>query len=91
MGLKDLWEECAKLTPECVDTFVECIKNVSDKVYLDKEHGLIGLKRTRDKELFIYNKLNKMNNMDNIWEIIDFENYREVDGMKLTEEQFNTA
>lgn len=91
MDLKGLREECAKLTPECMGTFVECIRNVSDKVYLDKEHGLIGLKRTRDKELFIYNKLNKMNNMDNIWEIIDIEDYREVNGIRLTEEQFNTA
>ena len=91
MDLKELREECAKLTPECMCVFVECIRNVSDKVYLDKEHGLIGLKRTRDKELYIYNKLNKMNKMGNIWDIVDIDNYREVNGIRLTDEQFNTA
>ena len=87
--LKNLRSECDKLTPECIHHFVECIKSNDDKVYVDMENKLVGLRNTRNKELYIYNKLDKMQQNYKIWSC-ESEAYRGVGEFSLTDEQLHT-
>lgn len=89
MDIKTLRVECDKLTPECIHLFVDCIKEKSDKVYIDMDNKLVGLRNTRGKELYIYDKITKMVGVSNIWRCA-VENYRSVNGSDLTDEQVNT-
>ena len=90
IGMKELREECGKLTPECVNYFVNCIKEDNKKVYVDMENKVVGLKSTKDKETYIYNTLKEMVNVENKWDI-DVERYRSANSNELTDEQINTA
>ena len=90
MTIKELREEAEKLTPECIDKFPTCIKEHDTEIYVDLDNKLVGLKATRDKELYIYNKLTKMMNGRNAWEIVDLDMYKCINGMELTDEQRNT-
>lgn len=93
MGIKELRELCGKLTPECISYFVECIKEDNEKVYVDLNTKVVGLKSTMYKEMYCYDKLKKMNEINNKnyrkW-LCNFEIYRDLGGYKLTDEQLNT-
>lgn len=93
MNIKELRELCGKLTPECIHKFVDCIKEDNDRVYVDLDNKVVGLKSTRNKEIYIYNKLKMMNETKNEnankW-LCDFEMYRDLGGYHLTDEQLNT-
>ena len=93
MGIKELRESCGKLTPECINYFVDCIKEDNKRVYVDMDNKVVGLKQTMDKELYIYNKLKNMSEIKNLnsrkW-LCESENYRDLGGFNLTDEQLNT-
>lgn len=89
VALKTLRSECEKLTPECIYHFVECIKSNNDKVYVDMSNKLVGLKSTRNKELYIYNKLNKIQQNCKKWSC-ESEVYRGIGEFSLTDEQLHT-
>lgn len=93
MGIKELREECGRLTPECINYFVDCIKEDNKKVYVDMDNKVVGLKSTRDKETYIYNTLKDMintkNKNNNKW-LCNAELYRSLGGFNLSDEQINT-
>ena len=93
MEIKKLRELCGKLTPECINYFVDCIKEDNKRVYVDMGKKVVGLRKTMDRELYIYNKLKTMSEVKNLnsrkW-LCECENYRDLGGFKLTDEQLNT-
>lgn len=85
MNLAGLRTECLKVVPECVDHFVEAIKD--DDIYYNKETMDVALRETYKTEKYIANKiLSNLNNKTNIWDC-DTTIYKKVNGFELSDEQ----
>lgn len=84
-NLIDIRSKVIKLTPECIDHFVDVIKN--DDIYYNKETMSIALKDTYECEKFIANKiLSNLNKVNNVWKC-NIQKYRKVGGFDLSDEQ----
>ena len=89
MSLVDLREAVLKLVPACSDHFVEVIKH--KWIYYNKDTFDVALKWTYNTEKYITETiLNTLKSEQILWEF-DIEKYREVDGMKLTDEQLQAV
>lgn len=90
IGVVEVRELCYKLTPECIDKFVECIKEDNDKIHVDMKNRIISTKKAYDTEKYIAESILEMNSNSKVWSI-QTELYRESeDGIRLTDEQMNT-
>lgn len=89
MSLVDLREAILKLVPACSDHFAEVIKH--KWIYYNKDTLDVALKWTYNTEKYITETiLSTLKSKQILWEF-DVEKYREVDGMKLTDEQLQAV
>ena len=84
MNLADLRKEIIKTTPECLDKFVEAIKEES--IYYNKETMDVSLKSTYNIEKFIADKIKYGLNVNDEWNI-DYMQYKNSGEYGLTDEQ----
>ena len=89
MTLKQARIECGKLVPQCIDLFVEVIKENGEDIYVDLENKTISNKNTYNTELDISNFIKEMLIKPMSWNI-NTELYREIDGFSITDEQLST-
>jgi len=84
MDIVELRSTCNKLTPDCVNHFVDIVKN--DKhIHIDNSKKFVALKSTYETELYIANRLKDGLKDNAIWNI-DLSRYSNND---LTDEQFS--
>lgn len=84
MNLADLRKEVLKTTPECLDKFVNCIKD--DSIYYDKKTMDVALAKTYNLEKYIAKQIKYGLSVNRKWDI-DYTKYTESGGNKLTDEQ----
>lgn len=85
MNLADLRQQCLKIVPECVDHFVDVIKD--DSIYYNKDTMDVALKNTYETEKYIAETiLSNLYNSDNVWDF-DIQEYKTVGEFELSNEQ----
>ena len=89
MSKDDLYDKCYEFTPECMNHFVEVLKE-SDDIIIHKELKGIGLKKTYDIEENIYNMVCELNNTKTIWDL-DTKGFDVVNGFTLSKAQFGVV
>lgn len=89
MSKDDLFNKCYEFTPECMDKFVEVLKDSLD-IIIHKELKAIALKKTYESEENVCNMILEMNNSKTIWDF-DTEGFDEVDGFTLSKAQFSVV
>jgi exodeoxyribonuclease V alpha subunit len=87
LNVVTLKRQCEKLAPACVYHFVDVIKE-NDDIHYDKETKFVALTSTYATEVYIALKILVGLKTNTVWEI-NTEKYREVEGIKLTDQQFN--
>ena len=89
MSKDDLFNKCYEFTPECMDKFVEVLKDSPD-IIIHKELKAIALKKTYESEENVCNMILEMNSSKTIWDF-DTEGFDEVDGFTLSKAQFSVV
>ena len=89
MSKDDLFNKCYEFTPECMDKFVEALKDSPD-IIIHKELKAIALKKTYESEENVCNMILEMNSSKTIWDF-DTEGFDEVDGFTLSKAQFSVV
>lgn len=89
MSKDDLFNKCYEFTPECMDKFVEVLKDSPD-IIIHKELKAIALKKTYESEENVCNMILEMNNSKTIWDF-DTKGFDEVDGFTLSKAQFSVV
>lgn len=92
MTLKEARKECGKLVPQCINLFVDVIKENGEDIYVDLDNKTISTRKAHDTESnikFMIDAMTKENVCYNEW-TCNYELYREVDGMNMTDEQIST-
>lgn len=84
MNLQDLRSQCLKLAPECVDHFVEAIKD--DNIYYTKETMCVALQRTYDNEKYIADSIKHGLSINRKWNF-DWKQYQNKGKFNLSNEQ----
>ena len=84
MNLQDLRSQCLKLTPECVDHFVDAIKD--DNIYYTKETMCVALKKTYEDEKYIANSIRYGLSVNRKWDY-DWKQYQNKGEYNLSDEQ----
>lgn len=84
MNLQDLRSQCLKLTPECVDHFVDAIKD--DNIYYTKETMCVALKKTYEDEKYIANSIRYGLSVNRKWNY-DWKQYQNKGEYNLSDEQ----
>lgn len=84
MNLVELKKQCEKLVPACSHHFTNVIKH--EDIYYNKEKLDVALKSTYDIELYIANRIKEGLKINTVWDC-DYEKYRSVNGIELTDEQ----
>lgn len=84
MNLQDLRSQCLKLTPECVDHFVDVIKD--DNIYYTKETMCVALKKTYEDEKYIANSIRYGLSVNRKWDY-DWKQYQNKGEYNLSDEQ----
>lgn len=84
MNLQDLRSQCLKLTPECVDHFVDVIKD--DNIYYTKESMCVALKKTYEDEKYIANSIRYGLSVNRKWDY-DWKQYQNKGEYNLSDEQ----
>ena len=85
MNLANLRQQCLETVPECVEHFVEVIKD--ENIYYNKDTMDVSLKKTYETEKYIADTiLLNLNNTKNTWEF-DIQSYRKVGDFELSNEQ----
>ena len=84
MNLQDLRSQCLKLTPECVDHFVDVIKD--DNIYYTKETMCVALKKTYEDEKYIANSIKYGLSINRKWDY-DWKQYQDKGEYNLSDEQ----
>lgn len=89
-NMVELRKECIKLTPECIDSFTEAVKDES--IYYNKDTMDIALRSTYNTEKYIADSIvYALNNYkDNIWDY-DENKYRNVGEYILSDEQIKAV
>ncbi|MBY6838668.1 AAA family ATPase [Clostridium botulinum] len=89
MSIQELRKESNKLTPQCINHFVDIIKDNSDTIYVDNELKCISSKKSYLTEVYIKNTIEKMNKVNTIWNC-NVELYRKGIEGNATDEQLST-
>lgn len=84
MNLQDLRSQCLNLTPECVDHFVDVIKD--DNIYYTKETMCVALKKTYEDEKYIANSIKYGLSINRRWDY-DWKQYQNKGEYNLSDEQ----
>ena len=84
MNLQDLRSQCLRLTPECVDHFVDAIKD--ENIYYTKETMCVALKRTYEDEKYIANSIKYGLSVNRKWDY-DWKQYQNKGEYNLSDEQ----
>lgn len=84
MNLQDLRSQCLKLTPECVDSFVDVIKD--DGIYYAKETMCVALRKTYEDEKYIANSIKYGLSVNRKWDY-DWKQYQDKGEYNLSDEQ----
>lgn len=84
MNLQDLRSQCLKLTPECVDHFVDVIKD--DNIYYTKETMCVALKKTYEDEKYIANSIKYGLSINRKWDY-NWKQYQNKGEYNLSDEQ----
>lgn len=84
MNLQDLRSQCLKLTPECVDSFVDVIKD--DSIYYTKETMCVALRKTYEDEKYIANSIKYGLSVNRKWDY-DWKQYQDKGEYNLSDEQ----
>lgn len=84
MNLQDLRSQCLKLTPECVEHFVDAIKD--DNIYYIKETMCVALKKTYEDEKYIANSIRYGLSVNRKWDY-DWKQYQNKGEYNLSDEQ----
>lgn len=87
ISITELRKQCIKLVPACSHHFVSALKHES--IYYDKDKMITSLKSTYEIEKYIAENIMNGLNTHNEWGI-EFEQYRNVSGSILSDEQMNT-
>lgn len=90
MGLMDVRKKCGELVPECIDKFVEVVKNKYDDIYINKKHKYMSTMKAFKTEVYIATFLKEMDSNNKIVWNFDTNKYRIIDGSEATKEQMNT-
>lgn len=87
----DVWTECNKLTPECIDLYYRVLEKSKD-IYHDRDNMRVARQATYDCEQDVCDLLKKIQSNTNTWKekTYDLENYAKVNGLTLTEQQQST-
>lgn len=86
MNLIDLRKQVEKLTPLCVNHFVDCIKENEDDLYYNVETMDIALRRTYETERDIARIIKDALKINSKWNI-DWESYRNKGEYPLSDDQ----
>lgn len=89
ISIKDLRADANKLTPQCINHFVDIIKDNDDEIYVNNELKYISSSKAIDTEKYICDKLLEINNTKTKWNI-NYELYRSNGEFEITDEQLNT-
>lgn len=84
VSIKELREECLRLTPDCIDHFVSALKD--DSIYYDKETMFASKNTTYHKEVYIADAIKSGLEVKNEWHF-DREKCKKVDEFDLSGEQ----
>jgi exodeoxyribonuclease V alpha subunit len=87
MDVVVLKKQSEKLAPACIEHFVDVIKE-GKHIFYDKLTKSVALKETYETELYISERITNGLKSNIIWDF-DIEKYREVEGVKLTDQQIN--
>lgn len=80
--------ECLKLTPECINYFVDIIKEDSS-FYLEKETGFISTKKAYETEKYIAETISSMLKNPRVYDF-NYNVYKNNGDIVLTDEQLNS-
>lgn len=83
--IKELRKQSEKLASECVEHFVDIIKNDKD-IHFDKPSLSVALQYTFETEEYIANTILNGLSVNNVWNI-DTEKYRNNENITLTDQQ----
>jgi exodeoxyribonuclease V alpha subunit len=86
MNIVTLKKQCEKLVPACSSYFIECVKD--EQIYYNIEKREIGLKSTYNIERYIGERILEGIKENNVWHF-ETEKYKSLDGINLTDEQFD--
>ena len=89
MTKDELFNKCYEFTPECMDKFIEVLKNSPD-IVIHKELKAIALKKTYETEINVCNMILEMHNNKTIWDY-NTEEFRDVNGFTLSLKQSEVA
>lgn len=89
IGLKEVRQQCGKLVPECINLFVQVIKENSEDIYVDLETKQISSLESYNTEKAISKFVKEMIKNPIVWNI-NTEIYREIDNISITDEQLST-
>lgn len=84
MNLQELRSQCLRLTPECVDHFVEAIKD--DSIYYSKETMYVAKKKTYESEKYIADSIRHGLSVNRKWSY-DWKQYQNKGEYNLSDEQ----
>ncbi len=87
IGIKKLRDKCSELTPECINHFIDIIKEDAD-VYLDKANKAVATKVAYETEIYIADKILSMLENPKPY-TFNYNIYNIVDGVELTEDQMS--
>lgn len=86
IGYTALRNLVSAMTQECIDHFSECLGD--DRIYCDISNDVIANKHTYETEKTIAEMINEGLSHRTAYDIKDIDQYREIDGKTLTDEQF---
>lgn len=87
MGIMEFRKKCIDLTPECINHFVDIVKNDSN-IYFDAESKIVATKIAYETEQYIANIIKQMLLNPRKYNF-DYRIYKEQDDMELTDLQLN--
>lgn len=85
MKTNELYSECSKLSPQCIEEFKNVLEN-NDRIYFDKENKKISKKQTYYCEKEIAERLLNISKNSRIFDI-NYSKYNCVDEFQLTDKQ----
>nr|KEH99765.1 exodeoxyribonuclease V, alpha subunit [Clostridium botulinum C/D str. BKT75002]KEI05243.1 DNA polymerase III alpha subunit [Clostridium botulinum C/D str. BKT2873] len=86
IDIKEVRKQCNKLTPQCINYFVDVIKE-SKEIHIDKASKTLSMTKAYQSEKYIAETILSMINNDKMVWNINTELYREDKGIELTDEQ----
>jgi len=86
IGYTALKNLVSAMAQECIDHFSECLSD--DRIYCDIANDVIANKHTYETEKTIAEMINEGLSHRTAYDIKDIDQYREIDGKILTDEQF---